>query len=294
MESSVGFGGGSSSARYLHHLLRPPQQPTSDSPPKMSPERNTNPELDLKTPSSSNTPIRRPRGRPSGSKNKPKPPIIITRDSPNSLKTHVLEVITGSEVLECVSDYARRRGRGVCILSGTGVVSNVSLRQPGTGSTIATLRGNFEILSMTGTVLPPPAPPGAGGLTVFLSGGPGQVVGGSLVPPLIATGPVVLMAATFANAVYERLPIEGDEEAVSASVEASGAQVGGAGQQLLPQHQQRGSQSSGVTGGGEAVGGVSFYNLGVNMGNYPSSFPGDNFGWGGGAGSSSGTTRPPF
>ncbi|XP_047942691.1 AT-hook motif nuclear-localized protein 27-like, partial [Salvia hispanica] len=65
-----------------------------------------------------------------------------------------------------------------------------------------------EILSISGTVLPPPAPPGAGGLSIFLSGGQGQVVGGILVAPLVASGPVVLMAASFANAVFERLPLE--------------------------------------------------------------------------------------
>ena len=29
--------------------------------------------------------LRRPRGRPAGSKNKPKPPIIVTRDSANEI-----------------------------------------------------------------------------------------------------------------------------------------------------------------------------------------------------------------
>ncbi|KAF7828563.1 AT-hook motif nuclear-localized protein 23-like [Senna tora] len=35
---------------------------------------------------------RRPRGRPPGSKNKPKPPVIITRESANTLRAHILEV----------------------------------------------------------------------------------------------------------------------------------------------------------------------------------------------------------
>lgn len=33
---------------------------------------------------------RRPRGRPMGSKNKPKPPIVVTKETPNSLKSHKL------------------------------------------------------------------------------------------------------------------------------------------------------------------------------------------------------------
>ncbi|XP_019086194.1 PREDICTED: AT-hook motif nuclear-localized protein 25, partial [Camelina sativa] len=136
---------------------------------------------------------RRPRGRPAGSKNKPKPPTIITRDSPNVLRSHVLEVTSGSDISEAVSTYATRRGCGVCIISGTGAVTNVTIRQPAApaGGGVITLHGRFEILSLTGTALPPPAPPGAGGLTVYLAGGQGQVVGGNVAGSLIASGPVV-------------------------------------------------------------------------------------------------------
>lgn len=275
-------------SRYFHQLLRPElhlQRPSSipiqqstqlssDSKDSKKDDEQNN-DLDGGATASSN---RRPRGRPPGSKNKPKPPIIITRDSPNALRSHVLEVSSGADIMESMSIYARRRGRGVCVLSGSGTVSNVTLRQPAapTGS-VVTLHGRFEILSLSGTVLPPPAPPSAGGLSIFLSGGQGQVVGGSVVGPLLASGPVILMAASFANAAFERLPLDEEE---------GGVQV-----------QPTASQSSGVTGGGQlgegggsgGGGGGSFYtSMGGNVGNYP--FSSDLFGWGiGGSGS-----RPPF
>ncbi|KAK4751537.1 hypothetical protein SAY87_005019 [Trapa incisa] len=198
---------------------------------------------------------RRPRGRPPGSKNKPKPPIIVTRDSPNGLRSHVLEVSAGSDIVESVSGYARRRGRGVCVLSGSGTVVNVTIRQP--AASPATLQGRFEILSITGTVLPPPAPPGSSGLSVFLSGAQGQVLGGSVAGPLVASGPVLLMAASFSNAVYERLPLADDTD-----MEGS---AGGASQ-----------SSSGVTGGGSG----GFINA---VGSYQ--LPRDLLGWSGGGGS---------
>ncbi|KAL5098934.1 hypothetical protein RYX36_003261 [Vicia faba] len=154
---------------------------------------------------------RRPRGRPAGSKNKPKPPIIITRDSANALKTHVMEVADGCDVVESVNNFARRRQRGVCIMSGTGTVTNVTLRQPASSGAVVTLHGRFEILSLAGSFLPPPAPPAASGLTIYLAGGQGQVVGGSVVGALIASGPVVIMSASFSNAAYERLPLEDDD-----------------------------------------------------------------------------------
>ncbi|KAL0322491.1 UNVERIFIED_CONTAM: AT-hook motif nuclear-localized protein 20 [Sesamum angustifolium] len=121
---------------------------------------------------------RRPRGRPPGSKNKPKPPIFVTRDSPNALRSHVMEVAGGTDVAESIAQFARRRQRGVCVLSGSGSVANVTVRQPAGPGAAVVLQGRFEILSLTGAFLPGPAPPGATGLTVYLGGGQGQVVGG--------------------------------------------------------------------------------------------------------------------
>ncbi|XP_074329921.1 AT-hook motif nuclear-localized protein 24-like [Apium graveolens] len=157
---------------------------------------------------------RRPRGRPAGSKNKPKPPIIITRDSANALRTHVMEIADGCDLMESVATFARRRQRGVCILSGNGTVTNVTLRQPASPGAVITLHGRFEILSLAGSFLPPPAPPAATGLTIYLAGGQGQVVGGSVVGALLASGPVVVMAASFSNAAYERLPLEEEDAAL--------------------------------------------------------------------------------
>jgi hypothetical protein len=51
---------------------------------------------------------RRPRGRPPGSKNKPKPPIMVTRDSPNALHIHVMEVAGGADVPESIAQFASR------------------------------------------------------------------------------------------------------------------------------------------------------------------------------------------
>ncbi|TVU49935.1 hypothetical protein EJB05_01280, partial [Eragrostis curvula] len=145
-----------------------------------------------------------------GSKKKPKPPIIINRDSPNTLRTHVMEVAGGCDISESITEFARRRQRGVCVLSGAGRVTNVTLRQPASQGIVA-LHGGFDILSLSGSFLPPPSPPEAMGLTVYLAGGQGQVVGGRVVGTLMAAERVVIMAASFANAEYERLPLEGDD-----------------------------------------------------------------------------------
>ncbi|KAJ9707132.1 hypothetical protein PVL29_002222 [Vitis rotundifolia] len=217
---------------------------------------------------------RRPRGRPPGSKNKPKPPVIITRESANTLRAHILEVGNGCDVFDCVATYARRRQRGICVLSGSGTVTNVSIRQPAAAGAILTLHGRFEILSLSGSFLPPPAPPGATSLTIFLAGGQGQVVGGSVVGELTAAGPVIVIAASFTNVAYERLPLDEEEPL---------------------QMQQQVPQSSGGGGGGGSGGlnnpfpdpsaGLPFFNLPLNMANCQ--LPVD--GWAGNSGA-----RPPF
>ncbi|CAO2152405.1 unnamed protein product [Urochloa humidicola] len=156
-----------------------------------------------------------PRGRPLRHKNKPKPPVIITRESPNVLRSHILEVAQGCDVFDALTTYARRRQCGILVLSAAGAVANVTLRQPqplqivpAASPAVATLHGKFEILSLNGSILLPPAPPSATRLAVYLVGGQGQVVGGCVAGALVASGPVIVVAALLNNATYERLPLE--------------------------------------------------------------------------------------
>lgn len=163
---------------------------------------------------------RRSRGRPAGSRNKPKPPVIINKESPRALRAHVLEISNGCDVAESVATFASRRQQGICVLSGSGTVTNVTLRQPAAPGAIVSLHGHFEILSLSGAFLPPPVPPDATGLTIYLAGGQGQVLGGSVVGALVASGPVVITAASFMNAAYDRLPLDEDEEPPTLQLQA--------------------------------------------------------------------------
>lgn len=195
---------------------------------------NNNASEEQNNPSEPGSSGRRPRGRPPGSKNKPKPPIVITKESPNALRSHVLEIGSGSDVAESIAAFASRRHRGVSVLSGSGIVTNVTLRQPAAPGGVITLHGRFEILSLSGAFLPSPSPPGATGLTVYLAGGQGQVVGGAVAGSLMASGPVMVIAATFANATYERLPLEEEQGEEDMQVQ----------QQQQPQQQQPGVNSA--------------------------------------------------
>ncbi|KAK3137174.1 hypothetical protein QOZ80_5BG0448790 [Eleusine coracana subsp. coracana] len=208
---------------------------------------------------------RRPRGRPPGSKNKPKPPIIITRESPNALRSHVLEIAGGADIMEAVAAFARRRQRGVSVLSGSGVVANVTLRQPvAPPGAVVSLHGRFEILSLSGAFLPSPCPPGATGLAVYLAGGQGQVVGGTVVSELVASGPVMVVAATFSNATYERLPLA-DEEPGEAAAATGGGGSDGMQQQLPGDGSPPGGNGAAGAQGLPDPTSMPFYNLPPNL-----------------------------
>ncbi|XP_058107840.1 AT-hook motif nuclear-localized protein 17-like [Magnolia sinica] len=166
---------------------------------------------------------KKPRGRPPGSKNKPKPPIVITRDSESAMRPTVLELSAGSDVVESVLTFARRRHVSICVLSGSGSVANVTLRHPTSHASTLTLHGRFDILSLSGTFLCSPSPTTKAPFTISLAGAQGQVIGGTVAGALVAAGPVVLMVASFTNPSYHRLPAE-EEEAEDNSKKAG---VGG-------------------------------------------------------------------
>ncbi|KAJ4811573.1 AT-hook motif nuclear-localized protein 23 [Rhynchospora pubera] len=293
----AGLDLGTAATRFMHHPLhhhRPDLQLQHHSRPDSEDEDNNNSNhnngdhdgsssaqgLELVTSGGSDIVARRPRGRPPGSKNKPKPPVIITRESANTLRAHILEVGSGCDVFDCISTYARRRQRGICVLSGSGTVTNVSLRQPSAAGSVVTLHGRFEILSLSGSFLPPPAPPGATSLTIFLAGGQGQVVGGNVVGALFASGPVIVIAASFANVAYERLPLEEDDLAPPSL------------QMQPPAGTAPGSGVDGHGNGGAGTGapfpdpsaGLPFFNLPLSMPQMS-----DGQGWAG-----AGTVRPQF
>ncbi|XP_057442461.1 AT-hook motif nuclear-localized protein 17-like [Lotus japonicus] len=173
--------------------------------------------------------VRRPRGRPPGSKNRPKPPLIITREPEPALSPHILEIPAGSDVVEAISRFTRRKNTGLIVLTGSGTVANVTLRQPGAiPSAAVTFHGRFDILSVSATFLPHPpgtSPPLPNGFSISLAGPQGQIIGGHVAGRLVAAGTVFVIATSFNNASYERLQTEEDDAARNNS---------GAGEEMSP------------------------------------------------------------
>ncbi|KAL6853879.1 hypothetical protein ACP4OV_019908 [Aristida adscensionis] len=183
----------------------------------MTDEGPSRPELTPPTPASSSpATARKPRGRPPGSKNKPKPPVIVTRESEAAMRPVVLELAAGCDVAAAVAAFARRRRVGVSVLCGRGAVAAVTLRlatSPAAASAV-TLHGRFEVLSLSGTVLPSAAAEGASPppFSVSLAGAAGQVIGGTLAGEMTAADGMVVVAATFTSAEVHRLPARQAED----------------------------------------------------------------------------------
>jgi predicted DNA-binding protein with PD1-like motif len=159
--------------------------------------------------------LRRPRGRPPGSKNKLKPPLLLSSpDSDPSMSPYVIEIPAGADIVDCVTRFCQKRNTGLCILTGTGAVANVTLRQPSTtpGATV-TFHGRFDILSISATVLTCITQPFSNGFAISLAGPQGQIVGGNVVGSLLAAGVVYIIAASFNNPSFHRLPLELEDDA---------------------------------------------------------------------------------
>ncbi|MED6185814.1 AT-hook motif nuclear-localized protein 17 [Stylosanthes scabra] len=177
--------------------------------------------------------VRRPRGRPPGSKNKPKPPVIITREPEPAMSPYILEVSSGNDVVEALARFSRRRNMGICVLNGSGTVANATLRQPGAapGATV-TFHGRFDILSVSATFLPQSSSQSVPtAFAISLAGPQGQIVGGHVAGGLTAATTVFVVAASFNNPSFHRLPPEDDaRNEVSGGEGQSPAVSGGGGE----------------------------------------------------------------
>lgn len=219
----------------LHHFRPSPPSPDKPSP---GPEAKQTPADPPSGDGSTIEVVRRPRGRPPGSKNKPKPPVVITRDPEPSLSPYILEVPRGSDLVASLHGFCRRRSLSLSVLSASGSIANFTVLQPSSsvasGGTL-TFHGRFDILSISATLFPRPsatssraAVPNA--FSISVAGPQGQIVGGSVAGPLVAAGPVFVVAASFNSPTFHRLT-DGEEEAENARRAASeGGSGGGEGQ----------------------------------------------------------------
>ncbi|TKY61565.1 AT-hook motif nuclear-localized protein 17 [Spatholobus suberectus] len=99
------------------------------------------------------TPSKKRHGRPLGSKNKPKPPLMINQGREQSLKPIFIEVPNNSDVIEAVVQFARRYQVSITLLSASGSILSATLRRIHSHTSAFTVYGPFTLISLVGTYI---------------------------------------------------------------------------------------------------------------------------------------------
>ncbi|CAA7404813.1 unnamed protein product [Spirodela intermedia] len=116
-----------------------------------------------------------------------------------SFTPHFLTVAAGEDVVQRIMSFVQKQNRAVCIISASGTIANVTLRQPAVAGGQMTYKGNFDILSLSGSFLISEnggASARTGALSVCLSE-EGFLVGGGIGGPLVAATTVQVFAGSF-------------------------------------------------------------------------------------------------
>ncbi|KAK7309114.1 hypothetical protein RJT34_05596 [Clitoria ternatea] len=158
--------------------------------------------------SSSTEPSKKSRGRPLGSGKKQMDPLGT---GGTSFTPHVIFVDIGEvtliaynaskcDIIAKVMAFCQQAPRTVCILSANGAIRNATFQQAAISGGTVTYEGQFEIISLSGSILPFESNSGCirmGSLSVSLAGSDGRVMGGAIAGVLTAASQVQVIAGSF-------------------------------------------------------------------------------------------------
>ncbi|GKV16652.1 hypothetical protein SLEP1_g27266 [Rubroshorea leprosula] len=154
---------------------------------------------------------KRGRGRPKGSGKLQLLAALggcIVETAGGNFTPHVINVLAGEDVLSRITSFARKGPQAICILSATGLVSSIVIRQPGSSAGMLRHEGRFEIISLKGSFVFREI----GGshnkssmLSVSLAKPDGRVFGGSVAGSMVAAGPIQLVVASFKQSIGREL-----------------------------------------------------------------------------------------
>ncbi|KAE9597753.1 putative PPC domain, AT hook, DNA-binding protein [Lupinus albus] len=145
---------------------------------------------------------KRARGRPPGSGRKQQLASLgewMNNSAGQAFSPHVISIGVGEDIVAKLLSLSQQKQRALCILSGTGTVSSVTLRHPASTNASKTFEGRFQILCLSGSYLvTEDGGPSdrKGGISASLSSPDGHVIGGG-VAALIAGSPVQVVVSSF-------------------------------------------------------------------------------------------------
>ncbi|WVZ10984.1 hypothetical protein V8G54_015514 [Vigna mungo] len=103
--------------------------------------------------SPSSLPLKRTRGRPVGSKNKPKLTLPINQNNEHAQKPILIQIPKHSDVIETLSKFARDYKISITVRSASGSILNATLRDNQYGTSTFIVHGPFTLVSLTGTCI---------------------------------------------------------------------------------------------------------------------------------------------
>ncbi|CAN8272869.1 unnamed protein product [Cochlearia groenlandica] len=145
---------------------------------------------------------KRARGRPPGSGRKQRLASLgewINSSAGHAFTPHLITVESGEDIVSKVLCFSKQKPRALCIMSGMGSVSDVTLCQTGSIVPTASFEGDFKILSLGGSYLVDEEGESRsriGGITVSLPHPDGYLIGGGAVK-LIAASLVQVVVCSF-------------------------------------------------------------------------------------------------
>ncbi|KAL8137178.1 hypothetical protein V2J09_003179 [Rumex salicifolius] len=157
----------------------------------------------LSSPSAENSSEKRKRGRPKGTGRNQRLASVgewMSNSAGIAFTPHVIYVAAGEDIASKILTFSQQKQRALCIMSGSGGVSAVTLRQPASSVGNVTYEGRFEILCLSGSYLVAEtggARNRTGGVNVSLSSPDGQIFGGSVAGRLIASRAVQVVVCSF-------------------------------------------------------------------------------------------------
>ncbi|XP_058746771.1 AT-hook motif nuclear-localized protein 17-like [Vicia villosa] len=128
----------------------------------------------------------------------------------------VIEIPSGRDVVEYLIDFAQSQQVGITVLSGSGLVSDVTILLPKERVIDFPDEGQFNMISLKGTYINPNIDQLSPSLlsiassnanfSIFVSNGDqGQVFGGKVEGKIMAASVVKITAALFKNPEYHKL-----------------------------------------------------------------------------------------
>ncbi|KAK7300241.1 hypothetical protein RJT34_11081 [Clitoria ternatea] len=162
---------------------------------------------------------KKPRGRPRGSRNKPKQPTVIMEDA-DFYKPMMLEIPPGVDVVQAIIDVAHRQQVSIIVHNASGTINEATLGHNFQSPPTISLRGDLNIVYFNGTYIsnslmpPSSSEPNYCSFGIQFScnnsGQQSRIYGGIVGGKVIASSKVMVMTSIFKK--HYSLKVEANDE----------------------------------------------------------------------------------